>query len=331
MSLIPILIIVFLSWMYTFWNGANDCANSIATTVSTKALSIRKAILISALFNLIGALISTEVAKTIGKGIVDPNIISFSFLISALVGATIWTVFSTNFGLPISVSHSLIGGLIGCALVKNGFHCLILRGLIKVSLGMILAPVLGFFFAGALSLILAWLINCFSSRAISSKLNNFFRKGQILTTMAVSFSHGMNDSQNAMGLITLSLFTGGFLTTFTVPVWVIVSSGVFMALGTAWGGYKVIKTVGRRIYKILPFHGISCEASSALIVFVQSLFGVPLSTTQVITAGVIGVGAIERKAMVNWRKIIEIIFSWIFTIPGAAFISAGLFTIFQTI
>ncbi|MDI6591964.1 MAG: inorganic phosphate transporter [Patescibacteria group bacterium] len=328
-AIILVIVIIILAWTYDFWNGANDCANSIATTISTHALSFRRAIFLAALFNFLGAFITTEVAKTIGKGIVLPEIISQPLLIFTLIGAIIWVILSTHYGIPISVTHSLLGGLIGTALVSVGISALKLSGLIKVLIGMILAPIAGFFAGVVLILAFAWLIKFFFSKTSPSKINRAFRTGQVFTTIAVSLSHGMNDTQNAMGIITASLFAGGILAEFKVPFWVILGSGVFMALGTIWGGQRVIRTMGRKIYRVKPIHGISCEASSAAIIGIQSLFGIPLSTTQVISAGVMGVGAIERKSMVNWRKVIEIFFTWIFTIPGAAIISGILFLIFQ--
>jgi len=327
--LILIIIIVILSWAYDFWNGANDCANSIATTVSTRALSFKKAILLAAIFNFFGAFVNTEVAKTIGEGIVKPQVISQPLLVFALIGAIVWVVFSTKFGIPISVTHALIGGLIGGTMVSAGFKGLVVWGLLKVSIGIILAPIVGFLLGIILIVILSWLIKIFFSETSSFKISQLFRFGQIFSASAVSFSHGMNDSQNAMGIITASLLAGGFLSEFKVPFWVILGSGIFMALGTLYGGQEVIRTLGRKIYKIQPLHGFCAETASAGIVIVQSLAGIPLSTSQIITSAVTGVGAIERRARVNWRKVIEIFYTWIFTIPGAAIISGFLFFVYQ--
>ncbi len=331
MPLLSVIFIVILAWIYDFWNGANDCANSIATSISTRVLSFRKAIFFMAIFNLLGAFISTEVAKTIGKGIVKLEIISQDLLIFSLIGAIAWVALSTKFGIPISVTHSLVGGLVGAALVSVGISALVSSGLVKVVTGMILAPVVGFFAAIALILGFSWLIKIFFSKLSSFKISQAFRFGQFFSASAVALSHGMNDTQNAMGIITASLLAGGFLSEFKVPIWVIFGSGIFMALGTLYGGKAVIKTLGRKIYKIKPIHGFSAETSSAIIIILQSFAGVPLSTTQIISSAVTGVGAIERKAQVNWRKVIEIFFTWIFTIPGAAIISGVLFLIFRLI
>jgi len=330
-SLILVIVIIILAWTYDFWNGANDCANSIATTISTRALSFKRAIFLAAVFNLSGAFITTEVAKTIGKGIVLPEVISQPLLIFALIGAVIWVVLSTKFGIPISVTHSLVGGLFGAALVSVGISAFKTSGLIKIASGMILAPIIGFLVATFLILVFSWLIKIFFSKLPPFRISQFFRFGQIFSASAVSLSHGMNDTQNAMGIITASLLAGGFLSEFKVPFWVILGSGIFMALGTLYGGQAVIKTLGRKIYKIQPIHGFSAETSSALIIIFQSFAGVPLSTTQVISSAVTGVGAIERRALVNWRKVIEIFFTWLFTIPGAAIISGISFSIFKCI
>ncbi len=331
MEIILVLLVIILAWTYDFWNGANDAANSIATTVSTRALSFRKAIFLAAFFNLLGAFINTEVAKTIGKGIVMPEIISQSLLIFALIGGIIWVALSTKFGIPISVTHSLVGGLIGAAIVSAGISVLIGSGLIKIAVGMILAPIIGFLLGIILILGFSWLMKIFFSKLSSFKISQIFRFGQIFSASAVALSHGMNDTQNAMGIITISLISGGFLSEFKVPFWVIFGSGLFMALGTFYASSRVIRTLGRRIYKIQPIHGFSAEVSSAIIIILQSLAGVPLSTTQVISSAVIGVGAIERRALVNWRKVIEILFTWLFTIPGAALISCFLLFIYKLI
>jgi PiT family inorganic phosphate transporter len=330
MSLLLVIVIIILAWTYDFWNGVNDRANAIATTISTKAFSFSQAVILSAIFNFLGALVSTEVAKTIGRGIIASDFISLELLIFALIGAISWTILSTHYGLPISVTHSLIGGLIGSALVKDGISVLIFSGIKKVLFGMIFAPIIGFFTSAIFLLAIVWLIKIFV-RASPFRIQGFFRNIQRLTTALVSFGHGLNDTQNAMGIITISLVSAGFLSSFIVPLWVKIGSGIFMALGTLYAGQKVIKTIGQKIYKILPVHGCATESASSFLIILKSLFGIPLSTTQVIAAGVMGVGAIERKALVNWRKVIEIFFSWIFTIPGAALISGILFFLFKII
>ena len=324
-----IVIIVLLAWVYDFWNGANDCANSIATVVSTRAMSFRTAILMTGFFNFFGAFVSTEVAKTIGKGIVNPAAITTGIIISGLLGAIIWTVASTQLGLPISVTHALIGGLIGSGIASGGFGVLRTDGLIKIVQGIFGSPLISFFAAGLFFIFLVWVLKLFFHKVPAFKLNNFFRRGQILTSLAVSFTHGMNDTQNAMGIITIALVSGGYLADFNVPLWVIAGSGTFMALGTIWGGHRVIKTVGQKIYDLKPIHGFATEFSSAVLIFLQSLGGIPLSTTQVVTAGVMGVGSTEHKSQVQWKKVNEIFLTWILTIPGSAAIGAVLFLVLK--
>jgi len=325
-----LVLIVILAWLYDFWNGANDCANSIATTISTHALSFKTAVFLSAIFNFLGSLFSTEVAKTIGKGILNQEVITPFLLIFSLIGAILWTWLSTKFGIPISVTHALIGGLIGPGLVSAGLSSLIFKGLVKIAIGMFLAPIIGFLASAFFFIFIVWIIKLFV-KASPSKIQNFFRMVQRITTPLVSFAHGLNDTQNAMGIITIALFSAGYLKSFVVPLWVKIGSGLFMALGTIYAGQKVVRTVGQKIYRISPLHGCATESASSLLIILQSLFGIPLSTTQVITAGVMGIGAVERKALVNWRKLIEIFFVWIFTIPGSVVISGSLFFIFKLI
>jgi len=241
-----IILIVLLAWTYDFWNGANDCANSIATVVSTRAMSFRWAILMTGFFNFFGAFVSTEVAKTIGQGIVDPAAVTTGIIISGLAGAIIWTIISTQFGLPISVTHALVGGMVGAGVASGGWSILNTDGLWKIFQGIFCSPLISFFAAGLVFVLLAWIIRIFLRNIPALKLSHFFRRGQIFTSLAVSFTHGMNDTQNAMGIITIALISGGYLSNFRVPFWVILGSGTFMALGTIWGGHKVIKTVGQK-------------------------------------------------------------------------------------
>jgi len=199
---------------------------------------------------------------------------------------------------------------------------------VKMS-GIFLNQYISFLISAFVLIGLSWLIKIFFSKISPAKVSQYLRRGQIFTTLGVSLTHGMNDTQNAMGVITASLFAGGFLSEFKIPLWVIFSCGIFMALGTLYGGHRVIRTVGRKIYRVQPIHGFSTEFCSSILIFLKSLGGIPLSTTQVVTAGVMGAGGVERKALVNWKKVIEIFFTWIFTIPGAAIISGILFFLFK--
>lgn len=257
------------------------------------------------------------------------EVLTLKLIIFALIGAIVWVALSTRFGIPISVTHSLVGGLMGVGIASYGTGAMKVSGLIKVMKGMLGAPIISFVVSSFAIIAVSWLIKWFLSRFSGSKVNQLLRRGQVFTTLSISLTHGMNDTQNAMGIITASLVAGGFLSSFKVPIWVILGSGVFMGLGTLWGGHRVIRTVGEKLYRIQPVHGFSTELSSAVLIFLHSMGGIPLSTSQVVTAGVMGVGASERRAQVNWRKIIEIFSTWIFTIPGAALISGILYLYFN--
>jgi len=315
--LIFITIIIVLAWSYDFFNGANDSANSIATTISTKSLSPLRAILLVSLFNIIGAFITTRVAATIGKGIIFPRFITHNILIASLVGAIIWAAFSTRLGIPISVTHALIGGLVGAGLVAGGWSIINWKVIIKILLAMFLAPIFGFLLGGFIIFILFWIFR----KSRLNKVNDFFRRGQIFSSSFVALTHGMNDAQNAMGVITIALLTQGFITNFKVPWWVILGSGVFMGLGTYLGGWRVIKTLGVRIADINPVHGFTAEFSSFLVIAINTLIGLPISTTQVISTSLMGAATIQRRRSVRWRIARDIVLTWIFTIPGAAILS----------
>lgn len=314
-SIIFIAVIVILAWVYDFFNGANDCANAVATTVSTRALSPRKAILLAATLNIAGAFITTRVAETVGKGIVPSQLMTQSILIACLVGAIIWTFLCTHLGIPISVTHALIGGLIGAAIAAGGIG-LIQWGILKskVLLAMILAPTLGFLAGAVLIFFIFWVFR----KANPRKINKLFRKGQIFSASFMALTHGMNDTQNAMGIITAALLAGGFITTFKVPFWVILGSGLFMGLGTYSGGWKVIKTLGIKVAKLQPIHGFAAETASALVIGAQSMAGMPISTTHVISTAVMGGAATQKISGVRWGIARRMVITWILTIPGAA-------------
>lgn len=311
--LVFILVIVALAWTYDFYNGMNDAANAIATSVSTRALTPAQAIVLAWIFNVVGAFLTTEVAKTVGKGIVDPAVVDQGVWVAALAGAIIWSALCTHFGIPISITHALIGGIIGAASVGYGLHVLKWAGLSKVFWGLILSPLAGFIGAYLMMLGVLWLFR----RVRPSKANRFFRLGQLVSASFMAFAHGSNDTQNAMGMITASLVAAGFLHTFAVPVWVIFGSAGFMGLGTAVGGWKVIRTLGMRMAKIDPSQGFSAETAGALSIVVSTLFGAPISTTHVISTAVMGVGATRRLSAVRWGIARDIVLTWILTFPGS--------------
>lgn len=317
-TLIPIVIIIILAWSYDFLNGVNDCANAIATTVSTRALSPRQAIFLAFVFNVFGAFLTTEVAKTIGKGIIDPSIINFHIVVSSLIGAIVWAWFCTHYGIPISITHALVGGMMGAGIAAEGIGVLQEAGVRKILIAMIVSPLVGFL-AGYLLLVgVLWM----ARRARPERASSFFRRFQLLSAAFMAFSHGSNDTQNAMGVITIALLAGGYIDEFHVPVWVVLGSAIFMGLGTYIGGWKVIKTLGMKMVKLRSVHGFSAETSASVVILVNTLIGIPISTTHVISTAIMGVGSTEKLSAVKWGVAGHIVLAWIFTIPGAGMIAA---------
>jgi PiT family inorganic phosphate transporter len=314
-----LIVVVALAWTYDFFNGMNDAANAIATTVSTRALTPRQAILLARTMNILGAFLTTQVAKTMGKGVVDPSSIDQLVVIASLVGASGWSAVCTFLGIPISITHALVGGIIGSTIIGKGFGVLRLAGIKKIVIAMILSPLAGFLLGFILMVILYWLLR----NVIPSKVNRTFRFGQIASAAFMAFSHGSNDTQNAMGIITAALMVGGFIKVFHVPIWVIIGSALFMGIGTSIGGWKVIKTMGVKMVKLKPIHGFTAEVSASVAIIIATLLGAPISTTHVISTSIMGVGATRRLSAVRWGVAFHIILTWILTFPGAAII-AGL-------
>ncbi len=309
-----VVLTVVLAWTYDFYNGMNDAANAIATSVSTRALKPAQAIALARVFNILGAFATTEVARTVGKGIVDPAMVDRGVWMAALMGAIIWSAICTHAGIPISITHSLVGGIMGAAVVGYGWQILKWGGLSKVFWGLLLSPLVGFGMAYILMLGVFWLFR----RVQPSKANRFFRVGQIASASFMAFAHGSNDTQNAMGMITASLLAAGFLKEFAVPWWVILGSALFMGLGTSVGGWKVIKTLGMRVAKIQSPEGFSAEAAAATSIIGATFLGAPISTTHVISTAIMGVGATRRLSAVRWGIARDIVLTWVATFPGAA-------------
>ncbi len=314
-------VIIGLAWTYDFVNGVNDCANAIATTVSTRALKPYQAVLMAAFFNTLGAFLTTAVARTIGKGIVDPADINLWILVFALAGAIVWSASCSYLGIPISITHAMVGGLMGAAAAAFGFDTWQWAGIRKVLIAMLISPVAGFVIGYVFMVVVLWL----SRRAVPRKAHRFFRVSQIFSAAAMAFTHGSNDTQNAMGVITAALVIAGLQSDFRVPVWVILGSALFMGLGTQIGGWRIIRTMGSRMVHLQPSHGFSAETSSALVIFVNSWLGAPISTTQVIATAIMGVGATQNVNAVRWALARRIVVTWFLTIPGAAVISAGFY------
>ncbi len=314
-----VVAVIVLAWLYDFFNGMNDAANAIATSVSTRALTPRQAIILARTLNFAGAFVTTEVAKTIGKGIVRSEALTQPAVLAGLVGATAWAWICTWRGLPISITHSLVAGLMGAGFAAAGLAALNLAGLGKIGYAMVLSPIAGF--AGGFLLMLgaAWAFR----RAAPALVTRVFRYGQILSAAYMAFAHGANDTQNAMGAITAALLAGGFIAEFRVPLWVMVGSALFMALGTSVGGWRVIRTLGMRMVKLQPVQGFSAEVSAASVMLGATMLGLPISTTHAITTAVMGVGATRRLSAVRWGVAGHIVGAWIFTFPGAAAIAAA--------
>ncbi len=312
-----VVLIIVLALVFDFYNGMNDAANSIATIVSTRVLTPFQAVAWAAFFNFAAAFIfGVHVATTIGTGIVDVNVVDNYVVLSGLVGAIVLTSSATHFGMPISVSHAIIGGFGGAAVMKAGFGALILSGYTKVLIFIFLAPILGMGMALLFSLITMWIVRNMNPR----KVDKQFRRLQLLSAALYSLSHGSNDAQKTIGIITIALFTNGLLgSTFYVPTWVIFLSYSFIALGTLLGGWKVIKTLGMRVTKLTPFGGFSAETSAGLTISWASMLGIPVSTTHTITGSIIGVGSIKGFSAVRWGVAKNILWAWVLTIPLSAF------------
>ncbi|MFZ0456572.1 MAG: inorganic phosphate transporter [Ignavibacteriaceae bacterium] len=310
------ILIISLALIFDFYNGMNDAANSIATVVSTRVLTPIQAVIWAAFFNFIAAfMFGVSVATTIGKGIVDVNIVDNFVIFSGLIGAIILTATATHFGLPISVSHSIIGGYGGAGLAKAGFEAIIISGYTKVIIFIFLAPILGFVFALLFSTATLWIVRYKSPY----KVDMYFRKFQLISAALFSLSHGSNDAQKTIGIITVVLFTNGLIgASFHVPFWVILMSYSVIALGTLIGGWKVIKTLGMRVTKLTPFGGFSAETSAGLTIIFATILGIPVSTTHTITGSIIGVGTTRRFSAVRWGVARNILWAWILTIPLSA-------------
>ncbi|MCK4403702.1 MAG: inorganic phosphate transporter [candidate division Zixibacteria bacterium] len=322
-DLILLLAIILAALVYDFFNGFNDCANAIATTISTRALSPRHAIIMAWVLNFFGALSHTAVAATVGKGVIDPQYVSLTLVLVALIGASVWTGMASFSGIPVSVTHSLIGGLLGAGIVAAGFKIVVMQGITKITIAMLVSPILGFLGGLLLIVVISWLFKNSAPR----KLNQHFKRLQILSAAWMSFSHGMNDAQNAMGIITMALVSYGALATFKVPLWVMIACATAMGLGTSMGGWKVIRTMGSKLFKLQPVHGFSAETSAAAVIAGMSLFGTPISTTHVISTAIMGSGSSQRLSAVRWGIVKNILIAWIITIPASGLIAGMLYFI----
>ena len=331
--------VVLAAIIFEYSNGFHDAANAIATVVSTRVLTPRKAIAMAAFFNLTGALFGGAVASTIGKGLVDTNVVTMPTVLCAVIAAFVWNIATWWFGLPSSSSHSLIGGLCGAALATAHGHWSVIKWNAgvwpKVIVPMVTSPFAGFIFGGLLMFLLFVTLQRFTPHFVQS----LFGKLQIFSAAWMAHSHGTNDAQKTMGIITLALFTGtkagsfdhlpgwlNFLKTpvFALPVWVTILCAATMAVGTAAGGWRIIRTLGHSMVKLQPVHGFAAETSAALIIQGASYYGIPLSTTHVISTSIMGVGAVKRFSGMKWRVVERIIWAWLFTLPASGLVGYAL-------
>ncbi len=321
-----LVLIVIVALVFDFTNGAHDCANAIATVVSTKVLSPKAAVIMAAVLNLGGAMLGEEVAATLGTGIVNTDLVAGSqmLVLAALFGAIAWNVITWRLGIPSSSSHALIGGLMGAAIAHTGLDALNGPSIVdKILLPLILSPLGGF----VVGFTIMGLITVLFWHASRHKLNGVFHKMQVLSAAFMATSHGLNDAQKTMGIITLALFLFGEISVIHVPLWVKLACAMAMAAGTAVGGWKIVKTMGHKIFKMEPVHGFAAETSAAIVISTASIMGAPVSTTHTITACIFGVGSTQRLSAVRWGVAGNLVIAWLLTIPAAALIGGLSFEI----
>ena len=316
---LTLALLVLLALAFDFMNGFHDAANSIATVVSTGVLKPWQAVLWAAFFNVVAIFFfHLSVAATVGKGIIDPGFVDNQLIFGALVGAISWNLITWYYGIPSSSSHALIGGMIGAAMAKAGTAPLMAKGIIKTASFIFVSPLLGMLLGSLLMVAVSWL--CF--RQTPKRVDKWFRRLQLISSAAYSLGHGGNDAQKTMGIIWLLLIAGGVTTKDHLPTWVVVSCFLAIGLGTMFGGWRIVKTMGQRITKLKPVGGFAAETGGAITLFMATFMGIPVSTTHTITGAIIGVGAAQRTSAVRWGVAGNIVIAWIVTIPASAGIAA---------
>jgi len=319
--------LVAIALLFDFLNGFHDSSNIVATVISSRALRPRTALYMTAIAEFIAPFIfGVAVANTVGKDLIDPSAISPNVVIAAVLAAIFWNLFTWFIGIPSSSSHALVGGLLGSAILLRGWEVVQMSGLLKILLALFISPPLG--------LLVSYIIMILTLRSFQNatpRINVFFKRLQILTSLSLALSHGTNDSQKTMGIITLGLVAAGYQATFHVPLWVIAASAGAIALGAATGGWRLIHTLGARIYKIRPVHAFTSQAASAAVIMSAALLGGPVSTTQVVSSAIMGAGAAERMSKVRWMVAREMVYTWLFTIPSTALASALIFLVVQSV
>ena len=321
MSMYVLVGLVALALVFDFMNGFHDAANAIATVVSTGVLKPQTAVAMAAVFNFIAIFVmGVHVAATVGKGTIDPNVVDQYVIFGALVGAIIWNIITWIGGIPSSSSHALIGGLVGAAVAKSGTGALVGGGLLKTVIFIVVSPVLGFILGSIMMLLVSWLF----VKSTPRKVDTWFRRAQLFSAAAYSLGHGGNDAQKTIGIIWMLLIVAGVSSSAeaTPPIWVIVSCYTAISLGTLFGGWRIVKTMGQKITKLKPVGGFCAETGGAITVFIATWMGVPVSTTHTITGAIVGVGSAQKMSAVRWGVAGNIVWAWIFTIPASAFMAA---------
>ncbi len=314
-------LLVFLALVFDFMNGFHDAANAIATVVSTGVLRPQTAVAMSAMFNFVAIFtVGLHVASTVGKGTVDPHIVDHYVVFGALVGAIIWNIITWYYGIPSSSSHALIGGLVGAAVAKSGTGALVGGGLLKTVQWIILSPLLGFILGSLVMLAVSWIF----VRTPPRKVDTWFRRLQLFSAAAYSLGHGGNDAQKTIGIIWMLLIVAGVSNAGDAapPLWVIISCYTAISLGTLFGGWRIVRTMGQKITKLKPVGGFCAESGGAITLFLASAIGVPVSTTHTITGAIVGVGSAQKASAVRWGVAGNIVWAWVFTIPASAFMAA---------
>jgi PiT family inorganic phosphate transporter len=311
--------LVALALVFDFLNGFHDAANSIATVVSTGVLKPYQAVVWAAFFNFVAvAIFDLNVAATVGKGIIAPQFVDAQLIFGALIGAIAWNLITWYYGIPSSSSHALIGGMIGAALAKAGTKPLLAPGILKVTAFIVISPLLGMLLGATIMIVVSWIF----FRSSPRRVDTLFRRGQLISSALYSIGHGSNDAQKTMGIIWLLLISAGATHQDHIPFWVIVSCYLAISLGTLFGGWRIVKTMGQKITKLRPVGGFSAETGGAITLFLASNFGIPVSTTHTITGAIIGVGAAQRASAVRWGVAGNIVLAWVISIPAAALIAA---------
>ena len=315
-----LILIIVLAVLFDVANGWHDCANAIATVVSTKVLSPLQAVILAATMNIVGAFLTTAVAKTIGSGIVDPAAVTNAVLISALLSAILWNLITILMGLPVSSSHALVGGLIGAVVAHGGAMLLNIGGIMKILLSLLISPLFGI----VIGYLFMKLILHYFGQLSPGVIGRYFGRLQIVSSSFMAFGHGSNDAQKSMGIITMALLASGKIQSLEVPTWVVLTCALAMGFGTLFGGWKIIKTLGHKMLKLEPIHGFAAETASAGIIMSASYFGLPVSTTHVVSTAILGVGATKRLSAVRWGLSGKILTAWVLTLPACIAMAWGI-------